>query len=188
VKKLFGLAAAGALFAGAVEAQAPTLEFGVDMGIISSKPDEGERELDILAPLNIRVGIVSAGAFSFEPRFAFQYEKEDDGSQLILSPAVNALFRLGPGTGLHNQMGPYLTGGVGLNFFRVSDDPSDESASATQLTFNVGVGTRLAWGNAAFRPEVFFGMGLEGGEQEAGSIFIPAETMFGLRLGVSVWR
>jgi len=188
VTKLFGLAAAGALFAGAVEAQMPSYEFGVDLGIVSSKFDGADyRLLTIGAPLDVRIGFVASGALSFEPRFSLLHVSSDGGSATSFNPSVNVLYRLGVGTGLHNQMGPYLTGGVGLNYSRFSDDDADESESDTQLGFNVGIGTRLGWGNAAFRPELFFGMGMESGD-EGTADFTPSVTMFGVRVGVSVWR
>ena len=176
VTQLIGLAAAGALFAGAVEAQTPPkLEFGIDLGIASSKLDEvDDRILTIGLPVDARIGFVTASPWMIETRFGFNYVDTDLVTATSFTPGVNVLWRLGAGTGLANQMGPYITGGASLNYSkqRFFDE---ESESTTQLGVIVGIGTRLGWGNAAFRPELFFQKGFESGELGDGD-FVPAMT------------
>ena len=187
VRQLIGITAAGLVFAGALEAQTPRHEFGIDLGIASVKADEGERVLMIGTPIDVRIGFVTASPWMLETRFGFEYLGADDGSLLSFSPGLNLLWRLGPGTGLANQMGPYVTVGGNAEYARFSSDITDESESATQLGVNVGIGTRLAWGSAAFRPELFFQKSFESGEVEDDD-FVPAGTAFGLRVGISLWR
>src|SRR5688500_16833084 len=187
VRQLIGITAAGMLFAGALEAQTPRHEFGIDLGIASVKPDEGERALIIGTPVDVRIGFVTASPRMLEPRSAFVYVGFDEGSVLSFTPGVNLLWRLGPGTGLANQMGPYVTVGGTAEYARFSSDAADESESVTQFGLNVGIGTRLAWGSAAFRPELFFAKTFESGEVEDDD-FVPAGTAFGLRVGISLWR
>ena len=187
-RQLVSLGAAAALSAGALEAQAPRHEFGVDMGIASTKFDGGDgRVLQVGMPIDVRVGFVTATPLMFETRFNLSYVGTDDFSLLTFAPGVNALWRLGPGTGMANQMGPYLTGGVSLEYARFSNDFDDESESATQFGINVGVGTRLGWGTAAFRPELFFAQNFESGDEEDLD-YAPANSTIGLRLGISLWR
>ena len=187
-RQLVGLAAAAALSAGTLEAQMPRHEFGVDLGIASTKYDGGDgRVLFIGAPIDVRVGFVTASPLMFETRLNLVYVSTDDGSLMSFAPGVNALWRLGPGTGLANQMGPYLTGGVSLEYSRISSDFDDESESATQFGINVGVGTRLGWGTAAFRPELFFQNNFASGDEDEFD-YIPSNSTIGLRLGISLWR
>jgi hypothetical protein len=188
VRQLIGITAAGMLFAGALEAQTPRHEFGIDLGIASAKPDDGERALVIGTPIDVRVGFVTASPWMLETRFSFEYIGVDEGSALSFVPGVNLLWRLGPGTGLANQMGPYVTVGGSAEYSRFSSDAADDSESATQFGLNVGIGTRLAWGTAAFRPELFFAKVFESGDIDDDEIFLPAGTAFGLRVGISLWR
>jgi hypothetical protein len=187
VRQLIGITAAGMLFAGALEAQTPRHEFGIDLGIASTKVDDGDRLLMIGTPIDVRIGFVTASPWMLETRFGFEYVGADEGSLLSFRPGVNLLWRLGPGTGLANQMGPYVTVGGSVDYARFSSDAADESESATQLGLNVGIGTRLAWGSAAFRPELFFAKAFESGDIEDDD-FVPAGTAFGLRVGISLWR
>ena len=180
-----GIAAASVVLAATAQAQTPRHEFGVDMGIASIKYDGEDRFLRVAAPIDVRIGFVAASALSFETRFAFEYLRDDDASEMHLTPGINAIWKLGPGTGLANQMGPYITGGLSLEYFRESFE--DESDSATQFGANIGIGTRLGWGSTAFRPELFFHKGFEKGS-ETDDDFIPGLTAIGVRLGVSFWR
>ena len=187
-RKLVGLAAITALSATAVEAQMPSHELGIDLGIASTKYDGGDgRLLRIGTPVDVRVGFVTSSPLMFETRFSLSYTGTDDASLLAFTPGVNVLLRLGEGTGLAKQMGPYLTGGVALEYARFSTDFDDESESATQFGVNVGVGTRLGWGTAAFRPELFFQQNFESGD-ELDLDHVPANSTIGVRLGISLWR
>lgn len=181
------VAAAGAsmMLAVAVQAQTPRHEFGVDMAIASIKRDGSDRYLRVAAPIDVRIGFLTASPLMFETRFGFEYLRADEGSVMQLAPGINALWRLGPGTGLANQMGPYITGGVTLEYYRESFEGGSDSAK--QFGANVGIGTRLGWGPAAFRPELVFQKSFESGNQTDGD-FVPGLTAIGVRLGVSLWR
>jgi hypothetical protein len=181
VGKIFAAAAAVAVLAAPAAAQRH--EFGVDLGIASSKFDtpNAERFLEVGTPVDVRVGMVLGGPLSLESRFSLAYMSSDGASLLSFDPGLNVLFRFG-GT---PQQGLYVTGGAKIDIARVSND--DDSETVTQLGGNVGVGTRIPMGAAALRIEGFFAMLLEKGDV-GDSDYAPALNSIGVRIGLSFWK
>lgn len=159
---------------------APKHEFGVDLSMASVKAEGSSESLFALrTPVDVRIGFVSASAVMLETRFGLAYVSGGGDSQLSFVPGLNALVRLGSGSGPHNLMGAYLTGGASAQMARVSS--SGTTNTQTRFAVNVGLGTRIAWGDAAIRPEAFFSQMLKKDN-------LPAITSLGLRLGVSFWH
>jgi hypothetical protein len=182
------LALAAVCFAAPALAQNnPKHEFGVDFVVGSAKADEdgSPRVLAMTTPFDVRIGFVSRGKLMFEPRFGFSYASVGDTddsegfSALEFTPGLNLLFRLGSGSGLHGQMGAYITVGGGLEIERVSGEGVSETL--TQPTVNAGIGARKALGSIAFRPEAFVAKVFE--KDDA-----PGVTVIGVRLGLSFWN
>lgn len=182
------LALALVCFAVSAEAQnGPKHEFGIDLVIGSAKSSEegSARALAIATPFDVRIGFVSQGKLSFETRFGFSYlslgetDNSEGFSSLEFTPGLNLLYRLGSGSGLHNQMGLYLTAGGGVEIARSSSEGVSETE--TQLSANVGLGTRMALGSLAFRPEAFLTKVFEKDE-------LPGVTVIGVRLGLSFFH
>jgi hypothetical protein len=161
---------------------APKHEFGLDFVIGSLKSDgDDSRSLLMTTPFDVRIGFLTQGPLMVETRFGFSYFRAGGGggSALEFTPGINLMLRLGKGSGLHNQMGPYLTAGGSVDIARVSG--GGDSSTETQPGINVGLGTRMAWGSAAFRPELFFAKVFETDETFAANVF-------GVRLGLSFFH
>ena len=187
-RKLLAFAALAA--AATAHAQnAPKHEFGIDLVIASVKPTSDDvpsalipRTLLATTPLDVRIGFLAQGRMMLETRFGFSYVKVGDtddnegGSALEFTPGLNLMFRLGKGSGLHNQMGPYFTVG---GTFDISKSSGEETTK--QPGINVGLGTRIAWGSAAFRPELIFAKVFETDDSFGA-------TVFGVRLGLSFFH
>jgi hypothetical protein len=179
--RLFGLAAAGLLSAGVAQAQKH--EFGVDLGLVSSKLDGvDDRALTISTPIDVRIGFVSAGKLSWETRFGLSYLSFGDIKSLDFTPGVNVLYKLGAAT---NTQGLYVTGGASYTISSFDDGTGD--VSQNQPGVNVGIGHRKPMGTASLRTELFFASHFESGT--AGDTdFAPARTDFGIRFGISLWH
>jgi hypothetical protein len=174
--RLFGLVAATALIAGAAHAQgAPKLEFGLDAVLAHIKTDGASGGFGLVTPLDVRIGFVRQGLM-FETRFRLQAQLQDGDHFYALAPSLNAILPIGARSGLHNQMGPYVTGGLGLDLLGSSGGDSD-----SRLSLNVGLGTRIQAGAVALRPEAFVLIANEGD-------VLPGSTMFGVRFGLSFWK
>src|SRR5690349_17336543 len=104
--RLFVLVAAGALMAGAAQAQKH--EFGVDAMLSYGKPSGGDGVLQLGTPVDVRIGWGSNN-LSWETRFGLNYVKPKTGSLLSFTPDVNALWRM---KGSEANKGMYLTAGV----------------------------------------------------------------------------
>ncbi|SRR5712692_4547165 len=130
------------------------------------------------APVDVRLGFLSKSAVMFEARafMAWDSKGAGTGSTLLFTPGVNVLYQLHKGTGTHGLMhAPYLTGGVGINFV------SAPGLSETQFELGGGVGTRLPYGSAVFRPEGFLTYAFSAG-------VLPSAWSIGVRLGLSFWH
>ena len=176
------LALAAPLLPSAAMAQArPRYEFGVDAGIAYTAPDEGDGAFTIGAPLDVRVGILNPGPFSFEPRFTFNHVSSAGNSITTFTPTLNVLYQTNKRAVV--QRGMYFTAGLGLNLVRVAIDEDnsptgeDESETNTDPTINFGIGTRNSINQGAFRPEGYVAYGFD---SEAFQI--------GVRLGLSFWK
>ena len=178
---LSGVCCVTAMTAPGIAAQgAPKHEFGVDLSIASVKAEGSSESLfSVQTPVDVRIGFASASTVMLETRFGFAYLSGGGDSQMLFTPGLNAILRIGSGSGPHNLMGAYLTGGAAAQVSRVSS--SGTSNSETRFAINVGLGTRLAWGDAAIRPEAFFSQLFKKDNS-------PAVTSFGLRIGFSFWH
>lgn len=147
-------------------------EFGVDVGVAYVKPDGVDGGIAIGTPLDVRVGLVSAGTMMWEPRLSLNFSTVGGETTYLFVPGVNVLFSNSPG---RHRNGMYFTGGAGL----VLADFGFGSGTAVQL--NGGVGWRKPSGSAAWRYEVGF--------RYTGESDISVSTVeVGARLGVSFWR
>jgi hypothetical protein len=170
-------------------------EIGVDLGAQYSHNGSGCTAdcggLGIGTPLDIRWGFMANGPLSFEPRFSFSYlsggaYSATGGHQLVLNPDVNVLYRMGKSTA---RRGTYLTGGLGMavNNFTTTvvsgRTTTTTTTSATQLSLNGGVGTRIPMESNAWRVEGFLRYNLENSSKG-----IPSSFNIGARLGMSFWR
>jgi len=160
-------------------------EFGVDLSLMYTKEGSGcSTDCSLfraLTPVDVRIGFLSSGPLSVEPRFALSYITGGGAHLLQFTPGLNVLYGFGTRSGLHNSMGPYLTGGAALSLTHVG--AGGTSTSATQVSVNVGIGTRKAWGSAAFRPEAFFRYNFENSGKG-----IPASFDLGARIGLSFFH
>src|SRR5437773_329538 len=71
----------------------------------------------------------------------------------------------------------YVTGGVGLNITKAGSGAS----TATQFVLNGGLGKRLPYESAVFRPEAFIAYAFK-------TSTVPSEFSIGVRLGLSFWH
>lgn len=170
------------------QAQMPAYEFGVDLGITSTKRDGIDgRTFRIGSPVDVRIGFVTSGPLMLETRFRLGYTRTEDAWGLGVGPSLNVLWRLVPGKGYANQMGPYLTAGAGLEYSRARGPATNGTQSATQFGVTLGLGSRIGWGTAAFRPDLFIHRGFEShtlGDRQ----HVPANSTIGARVGISLWR
>ena len=149
-------------------------EFGVDVGVAYSKPDGADGGIEIGTPLAIRLGLVTTKKVMWEPRFALQFSSVGGSSDYVLSPGVNVLYAMAPGT---HRSGMFLTGGAGLDLLDVG------GTSGTLLAINAALGWRKPWGSAAWRYELGFEYHFENQDLGVGS-----EIRIGGRWGVSLWH
>src|SRR5574341_1840533 len=157
-------------------------ELGVDLGIVYNKLGSGCSvdcgSVSIGTPVDVRFGFVSSGALSFEPRFTLGYISGGGDHILTFSPDVNLLYRMGSSTA---RKGMYLTGGAGISL--VSASIGGTSSSASQLSVNGGIGTRVPYESGAWRLEAFFRYNLENSGKG-----IPSSIDIGARIGISLWH
>lgn len=134
--------------------------------------------LAINTPVDVRFGIVSGTAWSFEPRFGIAYSSNvfNGGSALQLTPGLNVLYALQGNA----HKGAYVTGGVGVLFL----DIGGGGGSATQPSLNAGVGTRVPWEGAAVRIEGYLRYRFEA----IGGIDLYSSYEIGTRIGFSLWH
>ena len=189
-----GIVAAGLGSAAPAQGQTtgmPTHEFGVDLGVayhnIASSVSGGSSvsEFSVATPVDLRVGFISASPTSLELRLVASLLTASGGGATVtaysLMPDVNVLYKLGAGHGPHNLLGPYFTAGVGAGLSGISDG---SSTSGVNVTINVGVGARGAFGTGATRGEFFVAYTPKNDKiGPAGN-----EITMGVRLGISLWH
>ena len=181
MRKLF----AGALVAAAVlapqAAQAQSMEFGADVGVLYMKPSGGSGQFVILAPLgDIRVGFLSRSNMNFEARFNMSFAS-GGGTFITFDPGLNVLWKLSPQNAQRDGM--YITAGADIAI--ISNKPSGGTSSSGIIpTINAGVGSRMAWGNsAAKRAEVFVAYSMKNTD-----LGRPNTISVGARLGLSFFH
>jgi hypothetical protein len=178
-----GLALAPALATAQHSMAMPSHEFGADLAFmyqsVSSLISGGSSFNHILigTPVDLRLGFVVSPTLVIEPRIGIAFDSKGTGtsSTFTLAPLdVNALFNLGGGT---YRKGMYLTAGAGLNYF------SGGGASASQFSFNGGIGTRVPYESGAIRLEAFVRENLKNSSKG-----IPSSLDIGARVGLSLWH
>lgn len=179
-----GLALAPAVATAQHSMAMPSHEFGADLTFfyqsVSSLVPGGSSFNHFLigTPVDLRLGFVVSQTLVIEPRLAFGFDSKGAGgtsSAFSLAPLdVNALFNLGGGT---YRKGMYLTVGAGLNYF------SGGGASASQFSFNGGIGTRVPYESGAIRLEAFVRENLKNSTKG-----LPSSLDIGARVGLSLWH
>jgi hypothetical protein len=167
VAVLVGLVLAGASVSAAQDAA--KREFGVDLGFVYHSPDGGDSYFTIGTPVDVRVGFVSGEKLTFEPRVAFSYI-----SDVLGDAAYTADLGLNVTYGMQsNRNGLYLTAGASTVLIGALGE------TASTFGFNGGIGTR----SGMLRAEAFGAYLMENTDKG-----IPADTQFGVRLGLSFWK
>jgi hypothetical protein len=157
----------------------PKHEFGVDLGVVYSKPKGGDGVFSIGTPVDVRIGFVSSGKMEIEPRFTFNYASGSGNNAYIFTPDINLLFGLSAD---NNKKGPYVTVGAGvdLTHLKVSGLPG---TSTSQFNFNGGIGTRVPYESGAVRLEAFARYLLKNTSKG-----LPNTLDIGARIGLSLWH
>lgn len=180
-----GLALAPAVATAQHSMAMPSHEFGADLGFmyqsVSSLVSGGSSFNHFLigTPVDLRLGFVVSKTLVIEPRLALGFDSKGaaggTSSSFSLAPLdVNALFNLGGGT---YRKGMYLTAGAGINLF------SGGGNSASQFSFNGGIGTRVPYESGAIRLEAFVRENLKNTSKA-----IPSSLDIGARVGLSLWH
>ena len=157
----------------------PHHEFGVDLALVYQSPSGGNGVFRIMTPVDVRFGFVSSGKVSLEPRFVLNFASSSGSTVYNIGPDLNVLWKLGPGSGQHNLMGPYLTAGAGVNIISFGSG----STSGATFTVNGGVGTRVPYGSGAFRFEGFVAY-----TPKNSSLGTANTLSIGVRSGISLWH
>lgn len=165
--------------AAAMEA-GPQHEFGIDVAFQYIDRGSGVGGgVQLAAPVDVRIGFLSRSKVMFEARGSLAYDSKGTGTAatLAFSPGVNALYQLHRGTGTHGLIhAPYLTGGLGLNIVKAGS-----AGTETQVAIGAGIGTRVQYESAAFRPEGYIAYAFSSG-------FLPHAFAIGVRAGLSFWH
>src|SRR5258705_13403546 len=106
-------------------------EFGIDLGAAYTKPSGVSGGIQILSPLDIRLGIVSRGELMWEPHVSLSLNSVGGTTIYTFTPGVNVLYSTKPGG---HRRGMFFTGGAGLVFA----DLGVASGAAIQLNGGVG--------------------------------------------------
>ena len=150
-------------------------EFGVDIGVAYVKPDAVDGGIVIGTPVDVRVGLVSAGKkMMWEPRFALLFSTVGGSTIYQFNPGVNVLFSNSPGG---HRSGMYFTVGGGLALGDLG------GGSGTAFSANGGVGWRKPYGSGAWRYELFVQY-----DSESLELLQPSTISIGARLGISLWH
>jgi len=155
----------------------PKHEFGIDLAFqYVSLGSNGGSGVQLAAPVDARIGVLSRSPNMFEIRASLNWDS--NLGAIAFAPGVNVLHVLKRGSGTRGLMrAPYATGGVGLNIFKFGSGASTE----TQFALGAGVGKRLPYGSAVFRPEGFIAYAFSSGA-------LPSAFSLGVRLGLSFWH
>jgi hypothetical protein len=188
-KLMVAVALAMAPAVAAAQGALPHHEYGVDLALVfqnvSSLGGAGSTSRFVaLTPVDVRVGFVSSSPLSLEGRLTFAFNSRGYGANAAytLAPDLNVLYRLGHGSGAHGLLGPYLTGGLGLD---LTDAPNGAGGTRSGLvmSLNGGLGTRIAAGAAATRLEGFVAYAFKNATVDA-----PGTFSIGARVGLSLWH
>lgn len=160
----------------------PDHEFGVDLGLVYSKPSGVSGAFTASTPVDVRLGFPSAGRMMWEARLTLFYTTGSGGHLLNFDPGVNVLFKLGQGSGMHNLMGPYFTVGADANLTHVGVSGIGSNGGLA-FTVNGGLGTRMPYGSGATRLEGFLAYTFENN-----NLGVPNTFHIGARVGLSLWH
>lgn len=147
-------------------------EVGVDVAVAWVKPSGGDGSLEIMTPVDVRLGFASRSQLSLEPRFSMLLVS-DGGTAYRIDPGLNVLYRM---SGTATNRNTYLTFGGDIDFLKAG-------VSGSVFALNGGFGMRHPWGAGAFRTEIFARYAFE--ETRLG---VPNTFSLGVRLGLSVWH
>ncbi|HYS20258.1 MAG TPA: hypothetical protein VEO73_04135 [Gemmatimonadales bacterium] len=153
-------------------------EFGVDLGADYAKPSSvngvsTSGGIELLTPLDIRVGFHSRGNLMWEPRVSLGLTTWGGATRDMIGLGVAGLYAMSP-TG--HSSGMYLTGGAGVVLV------NNGFASGTNVSFGGGVGWRKPFGSAAWRYELGFRYDTKN------TAYLPATIRIGGRVGLSLWH
>lgn len=157
----------------------PQHELGVDVAIVYSKPSGGDGIIAIGTPVDVRLGFVTSGMLEVEPRFSFNFASGGGNNAYSFTPDINLLFGLSADK---NKKGPYVTVGAGVDLTHIKISGLG-SNSASQFSFNGGIGTRIPYESGAFRLEAFARYHLKNTSKG-----LPNTLDFGARIGLSLWH
>ena len=147
-------------------------EFGVDVGLVYSKPSGGSGTFAVSTPLDLRLGFVSHSQLMFEPRVSLLFAHTSGASAHAFDLDLNALY------GKDHKKGMYLTAGAGADIVGATG-----AVSGTVFSVNGGVGTRLPYESGAWRLEAFVRYAFKNT-----SLFEPNTFSVGARAGLSLWH
>ncbi len=166
------LAFAGAPALRAQAAHTQTHEIGVDVAVSWVKPSGVDAALELLTPVDVRLGLPSSGPLSLEPRLS-AFIAADGGTRYDLDPGLNVLYRLG-GTAVNANR--YVTFGADIDLRKAGP-------SGALFGLNGGFGWRRPWGAGAVRTELFARYRFEDT-----SLGVPNTFSLGVRVGLSMWH
>ena len=154
-------------------------ELGVDLAVMYqslSLAGVSANHILIGTPVDVRLGFVPKGKakYMFEPRFVLAFDSKDPTtgqSAYVFTPDLNLLFAK------DQRKGMYWTVGAGIDLLHAA------GASATQIGFNGGIGTRSPWEGGARRMEAFLQYKLKNTSKG-----LPNTLNIGGRLGISLWH
>jgi len=190
---LAALAVVPALAFAQQRAGSPKVELGMDLGLQYTKPSGGDGyfavgspvsvvESGFLAPVVLRLGVLTATKLSYELRFTggmYSSSSSGGGTVYTVGPGLNLVYRL---SGKGHADNTYFTGGAAVDLIGSSGGGSSNSYAF--FTFNAGIGLRRPWGaSGASRAEAFFAYTLKNTKAEE-----PNTIHFGLRLGFSLFK
>jgi len=148
-------------------------EFGVDLGADYAKPSGVSGGIELLTPVDIRVGLRSRGKLMWEPRLAVLLRSVGGGTVYTIAPGLAGLYAMGPGG---HSSGMFLSGSVGLGLAKLG------ATTGTNFWFGGSVGWRKPYGSAAWRYELGFRYDTNN------DAFLPATIRIGGRVGLSLWH
>jgi hypothetical protein len=150
----------------------------VDLGADYAKPSSvngvsTSGGIELLTPVDIRVGFRSRGKLMWEPRVSLGLTTWGGATRDMIGLGVAGLYSMEPGG---HSAGMYLTGGAGLVLV------NNGVNSGTNFSIGGGVGWRKPFGSAAWRYELGFRYDTKN------DAYLPATIRIGGRVGLSLWH
>src|SRR3989442_10628502 len=153
-------------------------EFGVDLGADYAKPSSvngvsTSGGIELLTPVDIRVGFRSRGKLMWEPRVSLGMTTWGGATRDMIGLGVSGLYAMDPSG---HSSGMYLTGGAGLVLV------NNRFYNGTNPSIGGGGGFRKPFGSAAGRYELGFPYDTKK------NAYLPATIPIGGRVGLSLWH